>query len=565
MKSDVVVIIGGGLTGLATGALLAKQGKRVTVLEKGNAARRPRLHATRRRASPSTTAPTPCTAGLRLARQVMARLGRAVPECGLPRRQRELLGRSATASPRSAQSRTSSSARSSSRSARKRHLRAPHPQVEGRRSRTACRRHDLGRVGRRSPTTRRPPLRSAPSARSTRTRARQRAQRARCSSTHLQREHVREGLRRLHARRLARRCTTPSSRTSEPTAARSSPAPASTSSRSATAASSPPSPAASATKRMRSSARCRRRTRRRSRRRAPRCTPSWRSGRRSRTCAPHCIDLGFSRIVRDDLDLVFDIERDLYYSIHQRAAPDLAPAGCQLMHAWPISRRSRPPTRRSLAAAQGAARRRTRPLLPRLADAVAVERTLPNVARARRAQDAGAIAATCVPLRSAVGGQPLLRRRRARPAVQPQRICLASAMEVADAITRDVRRQPGSRRGCRSGVNALGKSRASEHNYLVLSRAGRLHFASNAPVRCPRRGGCARIRTVFAPAPRGARGRRRAGQPASGDRCRSDERHAPVQSDRCSPPLPAADTYTSRSASMSPMPGPSAVGVSRRA
>ncbi len=35
MKSDVV-IIGGGLAGLSTGALLAKQGKGVTVIEKGN-------------------------------------------------------------------------------------------------------------------------------------------------------------------------------------------------------------------------------------------------------------------------------------------------------------------------------------------------------------------------------------------------------------------------------------------------------------------------------------------------------------------------------------------------
>ena len=34
-KSDVV-IIGGGVSGLATGAMLAKAGRRVTVLEKGN-------------------------------------------------------------------------------------------------------------------------------------------------------------------------------------------------------------------------------------------------------------------------------------------------------------------------------------------------------------------------------------------------------------------------------------------------------------------------------------------------------------------------------------------------
>lgn len=45
------------------------------------------------------------------------------------------------------------------------------------------------------------------------------------------------------------------------------------------------------------------------------------------------IDLGFSRPVRKDLSFVFDIERDLYYSIHSEAAPDLAPPGGQMMHA----------------------------------------------------------------------------------------------------------------------------------------------------------------------------------------------------------------------------------------
>ena len=39
-----------------------------------------------------------------------------------------------------------------------------------------------------------------------------------------------------------------------------------------------------------------------------------------------CMDLGFSRKVRDDLALVFDIERDLYYSVHSFTTPDLAPA-----------------------------------------------------------------------------------------------------------------------------------------------------------------------------------------------------------------------------------------------
>jgi 15-cis-phytoene desaturase len=44
------------------------------------------------------------------------------------------------------------------------------------------------------------------------------------------------------------------------------------------------------------------------------------------------IDIGFSRVLRDDLYLAFDVERELYYSIHSDATPDLAPPGGMLMH-----------------------------------------------------------------------------------------------------------------------------------------------------------------------------------------------------------------------------------------
>jgi phytoene dehydrogenase-like protein len=46
----------------------------------------------------------------------------------------------------------------------------------------------------------------------------------------------------------------------------------------------------------------------------------------------YCIDLGFSRKV-GDYGYVFDIERDLYFSVHSATATDLAPAGGQLLHA----------------------------------------------------------------------------------------------------------------------------------------------------------------------------------------------------------------------------------------
>lgn len=46
-----------------------------------------------------------------------------------------------------------------------------------------------------------------------------------------------------------------------------------------------------------------------------------------------CIDLGLSRRVRTESTFVFDVERDLYYSLHSEVTPDLAPEGGQLLHA----------------------------------------------------------------------------------------------------------------------------------------------------------------------------------------------------------------------------------------
>src|SRR5438552_2965426 len=46
-----------------------------------------------------------------------------------------------------------------------------------------------------------------------------------------------------------------------------------------------------------------------------------------------CIDLGFSRRVRTDLTFVFDVDHDLYYSLHSEVTPDLAPKGSQMLHA----------------------------------------------------------------------------------------------------------------------------------------------------------------------------------------------------------------------------------------
>ena len=81
MKSDVV-IIGAGMAGLATGALLAKQGKRVTVVEKGNQAG-DRAYTYETKGFTLNYGPhavyRPESGPLA---ELMGRLGRPVPKCG---------------------------------------------------------------------------------------------------------------------------------------------------------------------------------------------------------------------------------------------------------------------------------------------------------------------------------------------------------------------------------------------------------------------------------------------------------------------------------------------------
>ncbi|MCH7811199.1 MAG: FAD-dependent oxidoreductase [Chloroflexi bacterium] len=46
-----------------------------------------------------------------------------------------------------------------------------------------------------------------------------------------------------------------------------------------------------------------------------------------------CMDLGFSRRLRTDATFIFDVPYDLYFSLHSEVTPDLAPEGGQLLHA----------------------------------------------------------------------------------------------------------------------------------------------------------------------------------------------------------------------------------------
>lgn len=150
-----------------------------------------------------------------------------------------------------------------------------------------------------------------------------------------------------------------------------------------------------------------------------------------------CIDLGFSRRLRTDLSYIFDIERDLYYSLHSEVTPDLAPRGSQLLHAMAYLSTEE-------AASDRLAAERKRELEAGLdrwfagwRDAIAVERTLPNV--------------HVVSLRQTPAARAKRMPRRAHSATNlyfscdardlPYNltdICLASAMDVSDAIVREV-------------------------------------------------------------------------------------------------------------------------------
>jgi 15-cis-phytoene desaturase len=147
-----------------------------------------------------------------------------------------------------------------------------------------------------------------------------------------------------------------------------------------------------------------------------------------------CLDLGLDRKVRDDLALVFDIERDLYYSVHSFTTPDLAPASGQLLHAMAYLSPEE-------AADDVLLARRKEELVtgldlhfPGWRDAIAVERTLPR-ARVVAARQTPQNRRNMVPLRAAAVDNLYFAGDARDIPHDLSLIVLAAAMEVTDAIT----------------------------------------------------------------------------------------------------------------------------------
>jgi hypothetical protein len=153
-----------------------------------------------------------------------------------------------------------------------------------------------------------------------------------------------------------------------------------------------------------------------------------------------CMDLGFSRRLRTDLTFVFDIERDLYYSLHSEVTPDLAPAGSQLLHAMAYlsPEEARDPAlgaRRKDELTAGLDR-----FFAGWRDALVMERTLPNVRVASSRRTPEQFGAAAVPLRARAAANLYFANDARDSAYHVSEGSLASALEVADAIAADVPR-----------------------------------------------------------------------------------------------------------------------------
>jgi len=147
-----------------------------------------------------------------------------------------------------------------------------------------------------------------------------------------------------------------------------------------------------------------------------------------------CMDLGFSRRVVTGRTFVYDIERDLYYSLHSEVTPDLAPPGGQLLHAMAYLSGEE-------AADERLRKEREQQLVEGLdrwfagwREAIVVERTLPNVRVASARQTPQQQGAARVPLRSVAAANLYFAGDARDLPFDLSEISLASAMELADAI-----------------------------------------------------------------------------------------------------------------------------------
>ncbi len=147
-----------------------------------------------------------------------------------------------------------------------------------------------------------------------------------------------------------------------------------------------------------------------------------------------CMDLGFSRRLRKDLSYIFDIEHDLYYSLHSEVTPDLAPAASQLMHAMAYLAPEEAADEGLLAGRRAALEAGLDRWFSGWRDALVVERTLPNV-RVATLRQTPEQQAHRLPLCAASAANLYFAGDARDLEGNLTEICLKSAVEVADVLS----------------------------------------------------------------------------------------------------------------------------------
>ena len=147
-----------------------------------------------------------------------------------------------------------------------------------------------------------------------------------------------------------------------------------------------------------------------------------------------CIDLGFARRLRTDLTFIYDVDYDLYFSLHSEVTPDLAPEGGQLLHAMAYLSPEE-------AADQWLCERRHQELergldrhFPGWRDEIVVRRTLPSAQVTTARQTPAQQGSARVPARSTTAANLYFAGDARDLPFNLTEISLASALEVAALI-----------------------------------------------------------------------------------------------------------------------------------
>lgn len=152
-----------------------------------------------------------------------------------------------------------------------------------------------------------------------------------------------------------------------------------------------------------------------------------------------CMDLGFSRRVRTESTFVFDVERDLYYSLHSEVTPDLAPAGGtpgggQLLHAMAYLSPEDASSEMALAARKAELIAGLDRWFAGWREVTVVERVLPNVRVTPLRHTPQQTGANAVPLRVDAAENLYFAGDARDLPYNLADISIASAIEAADAV-----------------------------------------------------------------------------------------------------------------------------------